>query len=142
MTLLNVGFTGTRQLLTEAQYHALWAVLVYLDPACCHHGDCVGADSYFHDLVVALDRNLIIHPPEDPIFRAYCSTGHRIMYPTATYLERNRNIVDESDQMIACPNSFHEEKRSGTWSTVRYARRLGRIIYVVFPDGSVRQEGP
>jgi predicted Rossmann fold nucleotide-binding protein DprA/Smf involved in DNA uptake len=36
---------------------------------------------------------------------------------------------------------MEEELRSGTWATVRYARRIGRPITLLFPDGGVLREG-
>jgi len=56
------------------------------------------------------------------------------------YLERNHNIVDESELLIACPKSKEEELRSGTWATVRYARKKGVRIILIYPDGSVSEE--
>jgi hypothetical protein len=41
------------------------------------------------------------------------------------YLNRNRHIVRETALLIAVPNELTEQPRSGTWSTVRYAQRLG-----------------
>ena len=57
------------------------------------------------------------------------------------YLERNRAIVDACDILIACPKGMQEEQRSGTWATVRYARRRDRPIVIVWPDGTVTREG-
>ena len=49
-------------------------------------------------------------------------------------------IVDESDFLIGTPKGFCEELRSGTWSTIRYARKKGMEITIVYPDGSVKIE--
>ncbi len=56
------------------------------------------------------------------------------------YLKRNHDIVDESDILIGFPSSEEERLRSGTWATVRYARKTGKRIYIIFPDGKVKQE--
>ena len=56
------------------------------------------------------------------------------------YLDRNHDIVDAADVLIAAPSGTTEKRRSGTWATVRYARKLGRTICVVLPDGVVRTE--
>jgi predicted Rossmann fold nucleotide-binding protein DprA/Smf involved in DNA uptake len=37
--------------------------------------------------------------------------------------------------MIATPHSYVEIGRSGTWATVRYARKAGKPIYLILPDG-------
>jgi predicted Rossmann fold nucleotide-binding protein DprA/Smf involved in DNA uptake len=41
------------------------------------------------------------------------------------------------DGLIACPQTLKEEIRSGTWTTVRIARRLGRVIWLVYPNGAI-----
>jgi hypothetical protein len=53
---------------------------------------------------------------------------------------RNHDIVDETELLIACPGELAEAVRSGTWATVRYARKLGRPIVIFWPDGSVTGE--
>jgi hypothetical protein len=58
-------------------------------------------------------------------------------------LERNKHIVIAAiDGLIATPKTIAEEVRSGTWTTVRYARTLNRDIHIVLPDGKVRREPP
>lgn len=48
------------------------------------------------------------------------------------YLERNANIVEESSILIACPIDKNEEEwRSGTWSTVRKARKRNIMIHIL-----------
>ena len=42
--------------------------------------------------------------------------------------------------LIACPASADEELRSGTWATIRYARRKLKRIYLILPDGTVQEE--
>lgn len=49
--------------------------------------------------------------------------------PAKPYLERNKDIANEGiDGLIAAPSGWVEELRSGTWATVRYARKLKRTI--------------
>lgn len=57
------------------------------------------------------------------------------------YLVRNRDIVEETELLIAAPAKAVEHLQSGTWSTVRYARRFGRPISIIRPDGTVIREG-
>jgi hypothetical protein len=56
------------------------------------------------------------------------------------YLSRNKDIVLETELLIATPGEEEEQIRSGTWSTVRYARSLKRMINIVLPDGRVIAE--
>jgi hypothetical protein len=60
--------------------------------------------------------------------------------PILPHLKRNGHIVDASHVMIACPRLMHEELRSGTWMTIRYARRADKPLAIVWPDGSITQE--
>ena len=53
------------------------------------------------------------------------------------YLDRNKDIVDETNILMACPNKAEEVQRSGTWSTVRYARKVGKAVLIVYPSGKM-----
>ena len=52
---------------------------------------------------------------------------------------QHKQIVNVCDVLIAAP-SGPEKLRSGTWSTVRYARKLHKNITIVLPDGSTHFE--
>ena len=55
------------------------------------------------------------------------------MASPAPYLERNKEIVASSNLLIACPVGDKEELRSGTWSTVRFARKICTELVIVYP---------
>jgi hypothetical protein len=81
----------------------------------------------------------VIHPPEVANFRAMCHrkegpqpTKGITLHDTKPYLTRNRDIVQASSILVAAPKS-DEIVRSGTWSTVRYARQCDRTIYILLP---------
>lgn len=148
--MLQVGFTGTQQGMTDDQKLTVRAILFDLQPRIVHHGDCVGADKDFHDICAAmidsdqiggaqLDTVIIGHPGTDSYGhmpkRAGCAV-HVCMDPKP-YLERNTDIVNTCSVLIATPSGFEEELRSGTWSTIRRARKRDIQVYVVWPDGSV-----
>ena len=65
--------------------------------------------------------------------RAYCE-NYEYMYPQQEYLNRNHNIVDASEILIACPAQTEEVIRSGTWATIRYARKNNKIIRFIGPE--------
>lgn len=75
-----IGFTGTRYGMTEEQKKSLRNLLLELGGEfplarkTVHHGDCVGADREFHYLAAEIfgPCDIVIHPPEDDEFRAYC----------------------------------------------------------------------
>jgi len=57
--------------------------------------------------------------------------------PEADYLARNHFIVAYSEELVAAPKSNKEELRSGTWATIRYARKRKRMVTIIYPDGSL-----
>lgn len=91
-----------------------------------HHGDCIGADAEFHEICIKRwphALHVVLHPPLNPRKRAFCTYSNQSEVPAKDYLERNREIVDAVDEMIAGPKELEEQLRSGTWATVRYARK-------------------
>lgn len=136
-----VGFTGTRAGMTDAQRHCVYHLLQEIRPKQAHHGDCVGADANFHDLVRETTYNtwIVGHPPILTKNRAYCQVDEE--RPPGEYHERDKNIVHETQLLIACPKGVKEERRSGTWTTVRFAREADKTIKIVWPDGSITEEG-
>lgn len=133
------GFTGTQKGLTRPQYHAL-AIYIQAVPwesgrPTLHHGDCLGADAQVHDIAWHQDWWIWIHPPLDPKKRAF-KPNYNNINPPSPYLERNRNIVDICELLVACPKG-PEELRSGTWSTVRYARVTNTPVIIIWPNGVI-----
>jgi len=109
------------------------------------HGDCVGADAQFHDLLVERDIPIAIHPPMNDSARAFCSTGNIVeVCESLSYLARNRMIVKQSEVLLATPREGHEPapaRGQGTWSTVRFARGMPSVqrslIVIFWPNGDV-----
>jgi hypothetical protein len=130
---MRIGFTGTSRGMTQAQQDVVSALLA-AEGTELHHGDCLGADAQAHDLAEQLGVGTVIHPPTDPKLRAF-KVGDEVR-ACRPYLQRNHDIVRETQLLIATPRTEHEELRSGTWATVRFARRLGRPIRLVMPDGT------
>lgn len=68
------------------------------------------------------------------------SKRHRIdveqMPEGSTYLHRNDRMIDYARMVYAYPKSAREVVRSGTWHTIRQARKRGRRILVAPLDGS------
>lgn len=133
-----VGFTGTREGLLPGQESALREYLGHIGvDVVLHHGDCVGADAKAHQIAVDLGiTQIIIHPPSESKLRARCGCrpdhGDQVL-PPKSYLQRNHDIVDASEVLLACPKTRTEELRSGTWATIRYARSLGREVVIMNP---------
>ena len=102
-----------------------------------HHGDCVGSVTDFHNECVSRKITTIIHPPNVNSMRSFCK-GDEIKEPQP-YLTRNKSIVNSSDMLIAFPKTEIETSRSGTWSTVRYAKTRKKKIIIVFPSGEIER---
>lgn len=138
---MKVGFTGTQMGTSDPQLGSLIEIVEGLDILQAHHGDCLGADEEFAVIVetVRPETELHCHPPEDGKKRAF--TRYQISYPEKPYLVRNRHIVRASDLMIACPSGTKEIQRgSGTWATIRYARKDGVPLVIIWPNGTCTYE--
>lgn len=70
---MRIGFTGTRDVLTDQQKQSLIQLLAEYRPAEFHHGDCVGADAEVHAIVqrYCTMARIIIHPPSNLAMRAF-----------------------------------------------------------------------
>ena len=102
------------------------------------HGDCVGADALGHQYASDIGYTIIVHPPNKSRLRANCM-GHRIL-PAQEYRDRNQAMVNGCDLLLALPNRNQEVNRSGTWMTVRMARRANLPIVIFYPDGRIVKE--
>jgi hypothetical protein len=132
-----VGFTGTRKGMTMPQISSLPDLFKGI--LSLHHGECVGADVQAHEIAVKMGRLTVGHPPINPKYRAKCKDIFAEREPK-NYLDRNHDIVNETQVLIACPDDIYERKRSGTWATVRYARRQNMPIVIIYPDGNMKLE--
>lgn len=153
---MRVGFTGTREGMTLKQH---WRVSDWFHyprdgsaprvPTEFHHGCSVGADA---DLVTTIMRGRIgatddrtwadihAHPCTlDGMVDRGAEALSSEVHPAKPPLERNRDIVDSCDVLLACPKTMDEEQRSGTWATIRYARKVGRPVVIFWPDGKVTE---
>ncbi len=135
-----LGFTGTSRGMTQKQLATLSYLFNELLLHVLHHGDCIGADTQAHRLARGIGASIVIHPPNNPKKRAFCVGADEIK-PTFHYLVRNKHIVDHArDGIVAAPHGTNEEARSGTWATIRYARKAKRKIWIVWPDGTFKED--
>lgn len=143
--MLTVGFTGTRNGMTEEQERMLMWFLLDLDPGKFRHGDCLGSDKQSHLLVRDILKRCFIeiHPPTNPKLRAFCEGD--LVHEPKEYKTRDRDIVDKSNIMIGCPKLMESEQWSGTWYTLRYAletyQQLNltgekREVITIWPNGT------
>jgi|TARA_R100000049_G_C1956778_1_gene114080 hypothetical protein len=154
---MKIGFTGAQKGMTSLQKMRFNEILLpfklnaFRPLTEFHHGDCIGADEEAHNQVRACfpKTTIHIHPPKNSKKRAYSSRNEIYYYRDRqfsipnihlpkSYLERNKDIVNKTDLLIACPKSNKEELRSGTWATVRCAKKQKKQIIIIFPNGKMR----
>ena len=136
------GCTGSSTIVTHAQVSmAMKWVAQNAWPTWAHHGDCIYGDVAWHHIFRVTRTVLIgVHPPVNPIKRAWCVGDKN--YVEAEYLTRNRMIVDmitPGGWLVAMPEG-PEKDRSGTWYTIRYARRSKKPVLIFWPNGHVTVE--
>jgi len=137
-----IGITGSRKGTTPRQLFRFHIILLNISKqniiSELHHGDCVGFDEEAHKLVELNHKNINIHihPPSYHKHRAFCETDDKFMHKEKPFLIRNKDIVNVTDILIAGPNSRKGKLRSGTWSTIRYALKKDKEIYIIYPDGA------
>lgn len=117
------------------------AIVGFLVPTEAHHGDCLGADAEFHDIVrEKTSATIIVHPPTNPKNRAF-KQGDFIM-KEKPFMVRDDDIIEESALMLATPFQFEEQGRgSGTWATIRHTRKARKPLIIIWPDGTFTAEG-
>lgn len=144
---MKIGFTGTRNGMTEPQRLAFSVLVLRLNANALngitefHHGDCVGADfEAAHCASMNLPHaKIVCHPLADDSLRGYFPCNHDTREPK-TYFARNRDIVNETDLLIAAPWQATRpaaKTGGGTWQTVEHAAKIGKPVRIVWSDGSV-----
>lgn len=135
-----LGFTGTREGMTDRQREAVAEFLRQSQPTQVHHGDCIGADSQFHDsALLTCEPWIESHPCNLEMYRAHRKAN--VVHPIKPPKTRNQDIVDASDELLAAPKSTQSEPRSGTWQTIGMALKAKKQVTFVWPDGSVTAQG-
>ena len=131
-----VGFTGSRDgPETVDQLEMVRMVFESLGTTTLHHGDCEGWDKAADTLAVELGIAVTVHPPSNSSLRAFCKGAKHTVLQPRSYLDRNRNIVDACDVLVACPGP----RSRGSLYTMRYAATQTRLTYEVNRTGLVEK---
>jgi hypothetical protein len=145
---MRIGFTGTQKGMTEDQKKTFRLTLSSilkgdasflslhstLNPSArheFHHGDCIGADAGAAAIARELGCEIIAWPSDIPNKRAYFPSD--VIHIEGLPLIRNHIIVETTEVLIAAPETVEEKLRSGTWATVRYARKLKKPLEMIWP---------
>jgi hypothetical protein len=139
-----VGFTGTHNGAEASQLVTLTEKLRALKADGFdefHHGACIGADEQAAMIAKSLGFRVVAHPglaknPANLMYRSEWN-GNDEVRDAKPFIERDHDIVDETEIMLATPLTWEEQVRSGTWTTVRYAKKRGRkegeTLFVIKP---------
>jgi hypothetical protein len=136
--MIEYGVTGTDIGMNVAQLKAARALLSKLPAGSVqHNGMCIGADEHFCLIAREYGHLVHAHPGED-------DSGHSPKRSTLAdnywwkieeplgYMTRNAIIASSGTfALYAAPFENEEVVRSGTWATVRRARKLSRRVYVL-----------
>ena len=152
----HLGVTGTRHPLPDPQYFAftdaiMTFVAIWISTPSgqsgmfhIHHGCCTGADTASHFIARHIEGTLIHgHPGVD--YRGESPYRMTDTDPAKPYLERNTDIVAYADALIAAPQyeeGHPQSARSGTWQTIRLARKVKLPILIVWPNGRTEADKP
>lgn len=137
---LNLGFTGPRIGMTTQQFSTLVNQIVILGMSVksFHHGCCIGADEVASLVAKELNIPLIVgHPPIKEDYKSKAYYADREEKPK-DYLTRDRDIVNASTLLLATPSGYVSKSSSGTWYTIRYAKKIGKEVKIILPDGKIK----
>jgi hypothetical protein len=147
-----IGFSGTRKGMTVVQKMQFLETVWYQVadnrtiprralPFEFHHGNCIGADFEAHLVIKSFFSSVTAHIwPSDnlktqvPHGQYGALLNNCIIHTPGPPLMRDQWIVEATHYLIATPHG-PEQTRSGTWTTIRYARKLKRQIHIIMPDG-------
>lgn len=144
--IIRRGFTGTRDGMTRPQMIAVDGYLGEIrlvndwedtERYEFHHGDCIGSDAQAHVIAVTGRWFTVAHPPVVTALRAWCRAD--VILEPKPYLDRDWDIARDTNELVATPKEFAPVPRSGTWTTIGYAVRLGKPALVILPDGTARK---
>lgn len=136
----SVSFTAARNMSDAAKNGVITNVLMTRVPRADRYvtGGCIGGDAFIgrwmhayrpeaeHVVVVPADRSRV-----DPWWLDFDDVTVIEMPPGTTYRERNVRLVAEGGILFgfpAYPEDDPRSRRSGTWQTIRMARRAGKPV--------------
>lgn len=128
---MKIGFTGTREGMSQEQKEQFVLKCIELGITEFHHGDCEGADAEAHDIIREFfpDVHIEVYPPKSTYRQAFRKGD--LHHPPDDYIPRDRKIVDNTEFLIGAPLQDDEQLRSGTWTTIRHARKTKKPYKVL-----------
>lgn len=139
--MFDIGMTGTKEGMTFPQRigfrYVLSSYWMYKEQegGRFHHGDCIGADEQGALIATHFGYYTVSHPPIIESLRAFHKSD--LILPPKPYIDRDHDIVDISRIIIGTPKTAKEILRSGTWATIRFAKKLHKEHFIIDPDGTI-----
>lgn len=130
---MKIGVTGTRYGATEYQLSQVREFLQeFPKDSEFHHGDCAGVDVQVAAIAKELGFKIVCHPPKSDYMQGFFG-GDETREPLG-YLERDRNIVNETDTLIVVPLQDKWQPSGGTWYTHDYAVKTNKPVTIFYPN--------
>jgi len=137
--VITVGFTGTQKGMTDLQKAITIGFLIVRRVSIACHGGCIGADIDIDDICWRFKPHSLTTVVYPSNIKGKQGKWHYTPFVMESNnpITRNHFIVDRADFVIACPAEPKEILRSGTWATIRYAKKQGKHIVIIAPDGTL-----
>jgi len=147
---MKVGFVGNQKEMSKQQKDTLIRIMKKLKHTYqnidLHMGSAPGSDAEAFAIVVenGLVSRLFFYPSSNPDENAFDIEDPRdlekkeiklLRQNERTIFERNRNIVDTCDMIIAVPRETLEKRESETWMAIRYSKIQKKRLFTLYPDG-------
>lgn len=141
MKIFKLGVTGSRHGWTKWQQKRFMTLLSELpwQNVEVHHGCCVGADAFVHEIALDKGYRIVGHPPLNPGLMIPPSKMQELdeTHPPKDYNDRNVDIVYSVDLLFGGPGGPRYEKKrkqkSGSWNTIEIAIKAGKPCEVAMP---------
>ena len=129
---MKLGVTGTREGMNDHQKKVVREHLAKFAAGTeLHHGDCTGVDVEVAAIAKEFGFHIVCHPPLSKEQQGFFG-GDEMREPKG-YLERDRNIVDETDALIVIPLQDQWQPKGGTWYTHDYAKKKRKPVIIFYP---------
>lgn len=155
-----IGFTGHQGLTRETEKVVTTYMRSLISEMAPSVGLCSlaeGADQIFAELLLASGAELTVVVPCRGYERTFTDSQTLNRYQELLTRAKNRielnfpspsedaywaagkRVVQESDRMIAVWDGLIAQGKGGTGDIVAYAKKLGRDVEIIWPDGSARK---
>lgn len=139
---MRITFVATRDNLSPQQAEALKTWLRENRPDALHHSDRRGGDEQANQIAADLGVEIELHPPVNPVTRAFCSKGVIKEHAKRPSPHVYHDMVHMTDlTLVASDQGWDGMRTNWLWGVVRYALRVPKPVLILWPDGSMDRLG-